>query len=188
MLNGKSPAAAVAAAAAERQFQQQMAQSVSYPSPTSTTSPTDHQNPMSMLGSAYGERPYENGFLPQQQEGMPQQEDMGPITISQRHGSNGGVKAFACTTCGKGFARRSDLARHGKASSQALVTYMLIVFAERIHSGDRPHVCPEKGCNKPFIQRSALTVHMRVHSGEKPHMCERCGKVRQSFYSLVYYS
>ena len=48
---------------------------------------------------------------------------------------------------------------------------------ERIHTGDRPHVCPEPGCGKPFIQRSALTVHMRVHSGEKPHMCERCGKV-----------
>lgn len=57
---------------------------------------------------------------------------------------------------------------------------MLIRYAERIHTGDRPHVCPEKGCGKPFIQRSALTVHMRVHSGEKPHMCERCGKVRES--------
>jgi hypothetical protein len=26
------------------------------------------------------------------------------------------VKAFACSTCGKGFARRSDLARHGMSS------------------------------------------------------------------------
>lgn len=27
------------------------------------------------------------------------------------------VKAYPCSTCGKGFARRSDLARHGKKSS-----------------------------------------------------------------------
>ncbi len=112
MLNRKSPAAAAAVAAAEQQFQQQMAQNVSYPSPTSTTSPTDLQNPMSMLGSAYGERHYENGYMPLQQ-GMRQQEDTEPMNGSQRHGSSGGVKAFACTTCGKGFARRSDLARHG---------------------------------------------------------------------------
>lgn len=72
------------------------------------------------------------------------------------------VKAYPCSTCGKGFARRSDLARH-----------------ERIHSGIRPHVCEYPNCGKQFIQRSALTVHQRVHTGEKPHMCERCGKVCQ---------
>ena len=33
---------------------------------------------------------------------------------SRSSGGNDAVKAFACNTCGKGFARRSDLARHGE--------------------------------------------------------------------------
>jgi len=68
-------------------------------------------------------------------------------------------KNFPCRTCGKPFARRSDLVRH-----------------ERIHSGVRPHVCDHADCGKQFIQRSALTVHQRVHTGEKPHHCEICAK------------
>ena len=111
ILNKKSPAAV--AAAAERQFQQ-MGQNVSYPSPTSTTSPTDLQNPMSMLGTGYSERTYDNGYVPQQHDAMRQQDVTTSTDNNPRRGSNSDSKAFACTTCGKGFARRSDLARHGR--------------------------------------------------------------------------
>ena len=99
---------------------------------------------------------------------------------SEQLSANEPLKAFACMTCSKGFARRSDLARHGKGFSVSLKSGFLLcanTWVERIHSGVRPHACDFPGCDKSFIQRSALTVHTRVHSGEKPHMCERCGKV-----------
>lgn len=70
-------------------------------------SPTVMQNPLPMLQQPY--RP-ENAF---DNAAMQQDGNRGPV----RQGPGDGVvqKAFPCSTCGKGFARRSDLARHGKS-------------------------------------------------------------------------
>lgn len=66
-------------------------------------SPTAMQNPLPMLQQPYRtDNSFDNGMM--QQENVRQPRQSGDAT----------QKAFPCGTCGKGFARRSDLARHGK--------------------------------------------------------------------------
>ena len=68
-------------------------------------SPTHMGQPMQML---------QNGYAPQaNMSPYPQNGYMENPTEAPPRPNQGDNKAFACSTCKKGFARRSDLARHG---------------------------------------------------------------------------
>lgn len=81
-----------------------MANGMRYPSPSHM-----QQSAMPMLNNAYMPNPQEQPMYHQQ---VPH-DQQAPATNGRPSGETGPPKAFACSTCGKGFARRSDLARHG---------------------------------------------------------------------------
>ncbi|KAL4401909.1 RNA polymerase II transcription regulator [Malassezia pachydermatis] len=55
----------------------------------------------------------------------------------------------------------------------------------RIHTQDRPYVCPFPNCDKRFIQKSALNVHINVHTGARPYVCTECFKAFADTSSLA---
>lgn len=67
-------------------------------------SPTQMQQPLPMLQNGF----VSNNLLENEYIADEPNEQERPMTAFT------GQKAFACNTCGKGFARRSDLARHGE--------------------------------------------------------------------------
>lgn len=80
-------------------------------------SPSQLQHPLSLLASDYPSQHLglENGYMHGQHHQDEQQNQAERFNAENRASAgNDSIKAFACTTCSKGFARRSDLARHGE--------------------------------------------------------------------------
>jgi hypothetical protein len=60
------------------------------------------------------------------QDHMQQQLSYDMASAPRPNDAGGQGKAFACSSCGKGFARRSDLARHGKHATPPFDSSLLI--------------------------------------------------------------
>ena len=129
ILNTKGNAAA-AAAAAEAQLRQQLEDAAQMTARTNSdlgsdrSSSSNHQQPLHQMTNIPSNMAYPS---PSQQQGLQMvSNSFMPGTLhddgyhpnadgsASRPNSDGAPKQFACSSCGKGFARRSDLARHGK--------------------------------------------------------------------------
>jgi uncharacterized Zn-finger protein len=43
----------------------------------------------------------------------------------------------------------------------------------RVHTKERPFVCPEPGCDQSFTQKANLNKHLAVHSRRKKLDCKK---------------
>ncbi|XP_072518961.1 uncharacterized protein [Salminus brasiliensis] len=107
-----------------------------------------------------------------------------------------GKMSYACDQCDASFSRTDYLSLHMRnvhlsegnekeikakpskpfkcnVCEKAFITRTSLEVHVRVHTGVTPFTCSI--CQRKFKQSSQMNAHMRTHSGEKPHACDVCG-------------
>ena len=79
-----------------------------------------------------------------------------------------GVKKYSCEFCSRTFTKRNTLNNH-----------------RRLHTGEKPFICPSPGCGMTFVQRTACKTHAKKRHNIEITIYARNPDVPQSQASLA---
>ena len=79
-----------------------------------------------------------------------------------------GVKKYTCEFCQRTFTKRNTLNNH-----------------RRLHTGEKPFICPAPGCGMTFVQRTACKTHAKKRHNIDITIYARNPEVPQSQASLA---
>ena len=79
-----------------------------------------------------------------------------------------GVKKYTCEFCQRTFTKRNTLNNH-----------------RRLHTGEKPFICPAPGCGMTFVQRTACKTHAKKRHNIEITIYARNPEVPQSQASLA---